>query len=143
VKPYAAAAKRAAEAVAVALPSTAVAAPLAAPAAKPKEKGAYQPDHISISSEKPYDTAGKMQSLEQKLKDGKIDKKLFDELARKQTEAEPTKPVSIKKSYQPDYMYLRSEKPYDGAAKLLKLEQKLREGKISKRLYEELKGNYV
>jgi hypothetical protein len=145
MRPYKVAAKKAAEAAAAGKTSVPArsAIPMALPVPKSDKKGPYQPEHIDISTAKPYDTAGKLQALEQKLKDGKISKKLFDELSDKYSDAGTTKPVTINKSYQPEYMYLRAEKPYDDAAKLLKLEQKYREGKISKRLYEELKSNYV
>lgn len=147
-KPYSAAAKTLP--LASRAPSVFSSIPLASPLAKqidkkklpstkPVTQGAYSPKHVLVPFAKPYSKAAKMQILDKKLQDGKISHALYNDLKEKYA-ALPRKPESKKAAYNPDYMPLSTEKPYHLAAKLLALEQKLRAGKISKRLYEEIKS---
>jgi hypothetical protein len=103
----------------------------------------YSPDYMSPAPVKPYKIAAQKLAKAEELRDYKEKAPAATPLATPAKPLPSTKPIMKKDSYRPNYMYLSSEKPYDRAAKLLKLEEKLRDGKISKRLYEELKSNYT
>jgi hypothetical protein len=110
---------------------------------KPMKPSSYRPEHISVPEAKPYGRAHKLMVLQQKLNDGTISRELYEELKQRYID-EPTKaPMAEPESYRPDHMAIPSAKPYDRAAKLEKLKVKLREGKISRRLYEELRRDYT
>jgi hypothetical protein len=111
---------------------------------KPLAEAAAAAPAVAIEIADDDEIKKKMALLEKNLKDGKISKEQYQQLKSKYTEAKPALPVKDKaeKAYKPEYMFLRSDKPYDMAAKRVKLDQQLREGKISRRLYEELIGNY-
>jgi hypothetical protein len=108
------------------------------------KKRAYQPGHLTLSSARPYSRAGKLYVLEQRLRDGKISKRLYEELKQKYIEETPVRAKEARPiSYQPDLMPVPFAKPYDKAAKEQKLKQKYKDGKINKRLYDELKKEYT
>ncbi|UCH88524.1 MAG: VCBS repeat-containing protein [Thermoplasmata archaeon] len=108
----------------------------------PSKPSAYRPEHMRISDEKPYGKAAKLLMLEQKVREGKISRRLYRELKEKYV-AKPSSREAKPVAYAPDHMPIPFAKPYDSAAKESKLKQKLKEGKISKRLYDELRREYT
>jgi hypothetical protein len=108
---------------------------------------AYQPNYIAAGPVKPYTMAARnlpeaKPAPTTPMASGGIP--MATPLATPvDTAVLPTTRPLKTKSYEPNHMYLEAEKPYAAAAKLVLLEQKLREGKIGRRLFEELKGQYV